>query len=353
MVVMQMVSQTFVSLLLVPQAEMLRKQINKVRNLIQFKLQPEFVTLSHEIFQSLIKPIEQELKKNKIKVNSVLIVPDDFFYLLPFEALAEQTKPLRYFIQSYEISYAYSCNLMVQNKRDIAYGLGNNFLGIAPSFRSEELSPTGTRSSAATTFTASMTYNDYGFQPLRENENEINLIANLENNKSLTRTLLSGENADESHLKKLDLSKFRYIHFATHGFANVSNSGLSGLALTNAGHGGEDNILYTSEIYNLNLHAELVCLSACETGLGQNTPGEGLVGLGRAFFYSGAHNLLVSLWKVPDESTSQFMIDFYQQFFNPSSHFATSLRQAKLKMLKTPTYQNPYYWAPFILIGSN
>jgi CHAT domain-containing protein len=198
-----------------------------------------------------------------------------------------------------------------------------------------------------------MSYDDYGFKPLKENENEINLIANLVNNKLLTRTLLSGADADESHLKSLDLSKFKYIHFATHGFVNTYNSGLSGLALTNASKTGEDNILYTSEIYNLNLKADLVCLSACETGLGQNAPGEGLIGLGRAFFYSGAHNLLVSLWKVPDESTSQFMIDFYQKFFNPDGHFSTSLRQAKLKMIKTPSYQNPYYWAPFILIGSN
>jgi CHAT domain-containing protein len=351
-VVVQVITSANEFLFQIPKADALRKDISKLRNLIQFKLQTEFVSLSNKIYQTLLSPAELELKKNKIKVNAFIIVPDDFFYLLPFEALTEQKKPLRYFIQSHAISYAYSCNLMIQNKRDMAMGLTNNFLGIAPRFRSEATSGSESRSATAS-FTSNMSYDDYGFQPLKENENEINLIAGLVNSKSVTRTVLSGDDANEAQIKHLDLSKYKYIHFATHGFVNTYNPGLSGLALTNTGKAGEDNILFTSEIYNLNLRADLVCLSACETGLGENAPGEGLIGLGRAFFYSGAHNLLVSLWKVPDESTSQFMIDFYQKFFNPDAHLSNSLRLAKLKMIKSSAYQNPYYWAPFVLVGSN
>jgi CHAT domain-containing protein len=108
--------------------------------------------------------------------------------------------------------------------------------------------------------------------------------------------------------------------------------------------------LYTSEIYRLTMNAELVCLSACETGLGQQSSGEGLMGLGRAFLYAGARNLLVSLWKVPDESTSELMVDFYRTLFLRKK-LSGSLRQAKLEMLKNPAYQSPFYWAPFVLIG--
>jgi CHAT domain-containing protein/Tfp pilus assembly protein PilF len=350
--VVQAIAKGFESLFLVPHLEALRKQATKMRNLIQFKLQSDFVPLSNEVFLSLLKPVETELKKNRIKIDQIIVVPDDFFYLLPFEALVAQTKPLRYLIESYEISYAYSCNLMVQNKRDLLLGLNKTFLGIAPRFSGTPPVPGLARSSSASSFYTPMSYDEFGFQPLKENVNEINLIGSSLSS-AVPHTLLSGNEADEAHIKKLDLSKFNYIHFATHGFVNANNSGLSGMALTNSGEASEDNILYTAEIYNLNLKAKLVCLSACETGLGQTTPGEGLIGLGRAFFYSGAQNLLVSLWKVPDESTSQFMIDFYKYLFGQSNEIQSSLRQAKLKMLKTQKYHSPYYWAPFILIGSN
>ncbi|MFM8911870.1 MAG: CHAT domain-containing protein [Flammeovirgaceae bacterium] len=164
-------------------------------------------------------------------------------------------------------------------------------------------------------------------------------------------TLLRGEAATESRVKKVDLVRYKYIHFATHGFVDVSGHG-SGLALTNA-DASEDNLLMSAEIYNLALRAELVCLSACETGLGNNANGEGLMGLGRAFFYAGARNLLVSLWKVPDRSTALFMVDFYQTLFVRRLSMASSLRAAKLKMIKSSEYHSPHYWAPFVLIGSN
>ena len=111
------------------------------------------------------------------------------------------------------------------------------------------------------------------------------------------------------------------------------------------------------EIYNIKLKAELMTLSACQTGLGKISQGEGIIGLTRALLYAGARNLAVSLWKVGDKSTSQLMKNFYSHFLTlqqaPTTHlkYAQFLRQAKLSMLQEKTYSAPYYWSPFVLLG--
>jgi CHAT domain-containing protein len=93
-------------------------------------------------------------------------------------------------------------------------------------------------------------------------------------------------------------------------------------------------------------------LSACETGLGADVKGEGLVGLTRAFFYAGAPKVVVSLWKVEDRSTRELMVKFYGQL-NQTSHKAEALRQAKLKLMENKKLAHPFYWAPFILVGES
>lgn len=345
--VIQAITKDYTSYYLISNSEELHGQIKKLRNLLHFNLETDFRILANKIYNRLMKPALDEALRRKVKVNSLLVVPDGYFYLLPFEALVQQADPVRYLIQQCEITYAYSCNLMIQSKRVAVAFEGNSFLGVAPHFNSQETM----EQERSASLTGATSYESFGFQPLNENETEISMIKEV-TDRSSKSVLLNGENATEEQLKKINLGKFKYIHFATHGFVNSSNAHFSGLALTNAGK-NEDNILYSSEIYNLNMQADLVCLSACETGLGQNLSGEGLIGLGRAFFYAGARNLMVSLWKVPDKSTSLFMIDFYQQLFSSKSNHSSSLRKAKLKMIKSQSYQNPYYWAPFILIGSH
>ena len=113
-------------------------------------------------------------------------------------------------------------------------------------------------------------------------------------------------------------------------------------------------MLYSGDVYNLTLKCDLLALSACETGLGKIMRGEGIVGLTRAFLYSGASNLLVSLWKVSDNSTSQMMVEFYQQMLlkeNNELNYAALLQKAKQILILDKNYSRPYYWAPFILIG--
>jgi CHAT domain-containing protein len=147
------------------------------------------------------------------------------------------------------------------------------------------------------------------------------------------------------------LGDYRYLHFATHGIVNAANPTLSGLAFEQDTSSTDDGILHLGEVYNLSLNADLVVLSACETGLGQIAKGEGIIGLTRGFLYAGASNLLVSLWQVNDATTSNLMLDFYGQMLEGSSK-PQALREAKLQMIRRHyEYAKPYFWSPFILIG--
>ncbi|MEW6738263.1 MAG: CHAT domain-containing protein, partial [Acidobacteriota bacterium] len=151
----------------------------------------------------------------------------------------------------------------------------------------------------------------------------------------------------------LELSEYRIIHFATHGFLNGVNPELSGLALSMVDHNGQPQVGFLSaqEVFNLNLPAELVVLSACSTGLGKQIRGEGLIGLTRSFMYAGAARVLVSLWNVDDKVTAVLMKRFYQKLFNENKPPVTALRETQLEISKEPQWQSPYYWAGFILQG--
>jgi CHAT domain-containing protein len=141
------------------------------------------------------------------------------------------------------------------------------------------------------------------------------------------------------------------LHFATHGIVDEKSPELSRIFLQSDSD-TEDGNLFTGEIYNLELNANLVTLSACQTGLGKISKGEGVIGLSRALVYAGAKSIIVSFWSVADESTAQLMTDFYRQMLeHPKSNYSENLRNAKLNLMKTDKYKSPYYWAPFVLIG--
>jgi CHAT domain-containing protein len=110
--------------------------------------------------------------------------------------------------------------------------------------------------------------------------------------------------------------------------------------------------LQMGEIMRLKMNADLVTLSACSTGLGKLVSGEGILGLTRAFFYSGARNVTVSLWDVNDSATAALMKVYYQNL-NQNAPKSDALRQAKLRLLggKNPAWRHPYYWAAFVLVG--
>ncbi|HZS03968.1 MAG TPA: CHAT domain-containing protein [Blastocatellia bacterium] len=150
-----------------------------------------------------------------------------------------------------------------------------------------------------------------------------------------------------------ELGQYRYLHFATHGFLDSERPGFSALVLSLIDEQGrsQDGFLRANEIYNLNLPAELVVLSACQTGLGKEVRGEGLVGLTRGFMYAGAARVVVSLWNVNDKATSELMTMFYQKMLREGERPAAALRSAQVEMWKQRQWQAPYYWAAFVLQG--
>jgi CHAT domain-containing protein/Tfp pilus assembly protein PilF len=151
-----------------------------------------------------------------------------------------------------------------------------------------------------------------------------------------------------------ELAKYRYVHFATHGLLNPKHPELSGIVLSRFNEQGEeqDGFLRANEVFNLNLPAELVVLSGCQTGLGKDARGEGLVGLTRGFMYAGAARVLVSLWDVDDEATSKLMGRLYREMLGKRRLSpAAALREAQVSLWREKRWRAPYYWAGFTLQG--
>lgn len=149
------------------------------------------------------------------------------------------------------------------------------------------------------------------------------------------------------------LSQYRIIHFATHGFVNSTEPELSGIVLSLIDKQGQPQrgFLRLDDIFNLNFPAELVVLSACKTGLGKEVKGEGLVGLTRGLMYAGAARVVVSLWNVDDEATSALMREFYSQMLQKGKSPAAALRAAQIQLWQQEQWRNPYFWASFTLLG--
>jgi len=149
------------------------------------------------------------------------------------------------------------------------------------------------------------------------------------------------------------LSDYRYLHFATHGYLDTERPSLSALVLSQIDDNSqpEDGFLRVNDIYNTRLAAELVVLSACQTGLGKEVRGEGLMGLTRAFLYAGAPRVIVSLWNVNDRATAELMTSMYRSMLREGMRPAAALRAAQLEMRKQKRWESPYYWAAFVQHG--
>jgi CHAT domain-containing protein len=160
-------------------------------------------------------------------------------------------------------------------------------------------------------------------------------------------------NASRDLAKSRELSQYRILHFATHGLLNSERPELSGLIFSLVDQKGrqQDGFLRLHEIYNLQLNADLVVLSACETGLGKEIKGEGLIGLTRGFMYAGVPRVVASLWKVDDFATAELMKLFYQRMLKDGLPAGAALRAAQLELSRQKRWASPYYWAGFVLHG--
>ncbi len=176
------------------------------------------------------------------------------------------------------------------------------------------------------------------------------ILALAPTNSSLRETDFQ---ASRSNVLSGNLAQYRYVHFATHGLMDSERPGLSALVLSTVDAEGkpQNGFLRANDIYNMKLPAELVVLSACQTGLGKEVKGEGLIGLTRGFMYAGAKRVVVSLWSVNDKATSDLMTNFYRGMLKNNERPAAALRAAQIEMWKQKKWQSPYYWAAFTMQG--
>jgi len=191
--------------------------------------------------------------------------------------------------------------------------------------------------------------------PLPEAENEVGSIAKTGGLEA--KKVFIGRDASEKAFKTL-APGFSVIHLATHGVLDNRNPLYSLLLLTRTeGDPENDGLLEAHEIMDMRLDADLAVLSACDTAIGKIAPGEGVMGMSWAFFVAGTRSMLVSQWKVNSTSTSQLMVNFYQQsdlVRNRSDRArARALQAAALQLMKDDSYRHPFFWAGFVLVGMN
>ncbi|MBN2103062.1 CHAT domain-containing protein [bacterium] len=324
-----------------------------------------FNRTSVQLHKKLIAPVQNLLKGKK----KIIIIPHGILAKIPFEVLmAELPDPsdqtdfikINYLICLYEISYHYSATLYANQLKDKQErSASNGFAGFAPVFSDE-----ADNNSVLADHRSAITDLDYSesdyravrvdgkrFNELKYSEKEIQGIVNCFETKKKTATGYYRKEASENNFKTT-AGNYRYIHIASHGIVNEEYPRLSGIIFSQPGDSTnqEDGILYSGEIYNLNLNADLVVLSSCESGIGKLVRGEGLMALTRGFLYAGADNLIVSLWKVSDKHTSELMTELYKNILK-GDNFSNSLREAKLTLLKNPETAFPKSWASFVLIG--
>jgi CHAT domain-containing protein len=289
---------------------------------------------SRNLHRLLIAPIEAALAGKK----RLIIVPDGVLAYLPFETLQGATRLL----ERFSISYAPSASTLA--------AIRQRGLRKAPPTRNLLAFADPIVASASTVAQAWERERAMALTPLPNTRTEVSAIRSLFNAASTQVHL--GADAQEQSLKSEQLESFRYLHFAAHGYFDEEEPARSGIVLSQAGDSSSDGLLQAPEIMRLRLNADLVTLSACQSGLGRVLAGEGVLGLTRAFLYAGAQSVVVSLWNVNDVATAELMKHLYTNL-RAGQPRDQALRQAKLTLMKTPNspWKHPYFWAPFIFIG--
>jgi CHAT domain-containing protein len=329
-----------------PRRKILQEQIETIRFSL---LDPQqgssdfFTNTGSLLYDELIKPAESFLSKK----SKLIIIPDGVLNYLPFEVLlTEKKKPtaeisysdLPFLVKKYPVSYGQSASV-----------LKTLFSKYSDPKESEgairRLIAFGDPLYEDTLFNAQVKYPRLEFSG-----KEIENIASFFSTGS--SEIYVRNRATEENLKKNSaLNEFSYLHFATHGLINEDRPDLSSIVLNTGRNSGEDGLLQAAEIFKLKLNADLVVLSACQTGLGKLVRGEGMVGLTRAFMYAGTPSVLVSLWSVSDMSTAALMGEFYKNLIKNKYSKTDALRKAQLTLMADAKYAHPFYWAPFVLIG--
>ncbi|WP_044233372.1 CHAT domain-containing protein [Haliscomenobacter hydrossis] len=285
-------------------------------------------------------------------IKHLVIVPDGALCYLPFEILGKTTTPsdfktYPYLLKNFSISYAASANLLLEQTKQTATKLPGQaaptsldlFAGFAPSYNSSDTL------SAMNSRTRSLLVRDEDYE-IPGAALEVQEIAKLLGGKTWL-----GEAATKTQFKQQS-PNFRILHLAMHSIMDDANPLFSRLLFTQLKNTTDDNDLYANDLYNLRLPAQLVVLSACNTGNGKLRRGEGVMSLSRAFTFTGVPATVMSLWKVPDEATRQLMLGFYQNL-KMGLRKDEALQQAKLAQLRSvePGLSSPFFWAGFVANG--
>ena len=303
---------------------------------------------SEKLFAVLLGRLFEQIAPGR----RLIIVPDGLLHYLPFEAL---THDGRYLLEDHEIVYLPSASLAglwQDSKSRNDGGDKMELLAFGDPIFGPEQKPSAIRKSRGgpVSIARQRGLSDiFQLAPLPRTRDEVEYISKLFP-PNRCRVYFSKESTEEV-VKRESLGRYRRLHFATHSLIDEKNPSRSSVVLTFDDDPEEDGLLEVSEISELDLHCDLVVLSACQTGRGQLLSGEGILGLSRAFLYAGARSVVVSLWNVSDISTAQLMKNFYQHLVDKAGN-AAALREAKLKMARgTAETRHPYYWAPFVVVG--
>jgi len=309
----------------------------------QIGMQNSIIYQAREVYLLTATELYKQLFPVKIpnSIQNLVVVPTGNLSVIPFEALlTKQVKEanvpassLPYLINDYAISYHVSATLFTQQKQEGANISKGIALFCPVNFEGDD--------------------GREGLSELPGTETEVTSIALQFEAKKLPVQVFSRANAQEGILKT-GSAKAAILHLATHGMVNQEQPELSRIFFASPTD-AEDGNLNAAEIYGLADVADynLVVMSACQTGLGKISEGEGTIGLSRAWMFVGVENQIVSFWTVADNSTAKLMDDFYRQYLaiNSPKGYAQAMRQAKLQMIQQGDFAEPYFWSAFVLIG--
>jgi len=306
----------------------------------------QYTQTAHWFFKEMLAPALEDTT-----LENLIIIADGELGHLPFEAfLVEQAtqklssyRDLHYLINDFNVSYNYSATLWKESNDAHFLSHNNNHQMLACASAYPDLDKDSFLFRPAHVFNQRQRLN-----PLPNAQNEV-----AELSKYFQGDFLQNDSTNEAFFKE-NASKYGIIHLAMHGILHKRVPMLSSLAFTENGDSTEDNFLQAYEISRLKLNADLVVLSACETGYGKFEQGEGIISLARSFMYAGTPSLVVSLWQVNDLSTAIIMQHFYQYLADGLSK-DVALRQAKLDYLKLANglMAHPAFWSPFIQLGDS
>ena len=345
----------------IPKEQAFETTVEQFHNSIKMIEEKAFVDLSQKLFQKLMAPVTEYIPRT----GKLVVIPHGSLYLIPFETFISSPRKnngnfsdLDYLVKRYDFSYHYSARLWLYSRDNPQEETTRRFIGFAPIFSDQPqegyIIDTSTLRSGGPDDDDSRSFVIHKdlFSELPATERELRNIIDMFKGSSGDAMGYFHKQATEDAFKSLNMEQYSFVHIATHSLKNMSNPAMSGLIFARPDDDDlkNDGILFSSEAYNLNLKAKLIVLSSCESGIGKLINGEGMMAMHRGFFYSGAQNIIFSLWKIEDKATSTLMVEFYKNILK-KFRFPSALRRAKLEMIKNPYTAFPKYWSGFILLG--